>query len=366
MRKFFSEINKVESPCRLSVTFLVPFVIILGLLFFALILWEKKSHDEKLFNILKESASALFDQIMVTRLWNAKHGGVYVEVTPDTPPNPYLEDPMRDIVSVDGRHYTKINPAYMTRQLSEITMQRQGYKFSIVSLNPINPFNIPDDWEKKALKEFESNKIGDYAEILQQGSPENRKLSWAGRSGSRIFRYIGPLKTEAPCLKCHAKHGYNYGDIRGGISISIPMDRYDLIYSADFRKTIFSLLTIAVISVIFVAVITIILSRKLSSAIEKDIERKRLEAIVELAGATAHEMRQPMTIVHNIISLFRDKFRHQEPLTEEEMNIIEDQCNRMNNIIKKMMNITAYRTKDYVKGKKIIDLEQSSRNEDRE
>lgn len=353
MRKFFSEIDRPESPCRLSVTFLVPFVIMLGLLFFALILWEKKSHNEKLVNTLKESAIALFDQIMITRLWNAKHGGVYVEVSPETPPNPYLEDPMRDIVSVDGRHYTKINPAYMTRQLSEITMQRHGYKFYITSLNPVNPFNIPDEWEKKALMEFESGKIMDYAEILQQ-------------NGTRVFRYIAPLKTEEPCLKCHTKHGYSLGDIRGGISISIPMDRYDLIYSADFRKTVFSLLTMALISTIFVAVITIIASKKLSSAIEKDIERKRLEAIVELAGATAHEMRQPMTIVHNIISLFKDKFKHQEPLTEEEMNIINDQCDRMNSIIKKMMSITNYSTKDYIRGKKIIDFEVASKIEDEE
>ncbi len=353
MRKFFAEIIKPESPFRLALTFLVPFVIILSILFFSLILWGQKESVKEQAHKLKETAGAFFDQVMVTRLWNAQHGGVYVEISPETPPNPYLEDPRRDIVSVDGRRYTKINPAYMTRQLSEITMQRQGYKFRIISLKPVNPYNIPDEWERNALKEFEKGAIVETAGISEQ-------------DGSRVFKYIAPLKIEEPCLKCHAKHGYSYGDIKGGISISIPMERYDYIRSINLRKNVISLLAVAAVSTIFVAGITFIVSKRLSSAIERDIERKKLAAIIELAGATAHEMRQPMTVVHNLICLFKEKFERREPITEEEMNIINNQCDRMNNIIRKMLNITDYKTKDYVKGKKIIDLDESSKTENKE
>ena len=31
------------------------------------------------------------------------------------------------------------------------------------------------------------------------------------------------LKTKKECLKCHAKQGYKAGDIRGGISLILPM-----------------------------------------------------------------------------------------------------------------------------------------------
>jgi hypothetical protein len=31
-----------------------------------------------------------------------------------------------------------------------------------------------------------------------------------------------PLITENSCLKCHAKQGYKIGDIRGGISVTLP------------------------------------------------------------------------------------------------------------------------------------------------
>jgi diguanylate cyclase (GGDEF)-like protein len=33
---------------------------------------------------------------------------------------------------------------------------------------------------------------------------------------------MAPLITEKSCLKCHAKHGYKEGDIRGGISVTLP------------------------------------------------------------------------------------------------------------------------------------------------
>jgi diguanylate cyclase (GGDEF)-like protein len=43
-------------------------------------------------------------------------------------------------------------------------------------------------------------------------------------SGKEYFRFMRPFVTEKDCLKCHAIQGYKEGDIRGGISISIPME----------------------------------------------------------------------------------------------------------------------------------------------
>ncbi len=57
--------------------------------------------------ILKKS-HAFFDQLLFTRSWNARHGGVYMPVTPETQPNPYLEDPLRDLTTTEGLKLTKI------------------------------------------------------------------------------------------------------------------------------------------------------------------------------------------------------------------------------------------------------------------
>jgi hypothetical protein len=37
---------------------------------------------------------------------------------------------------------------------------------------------------------------------------------------------IRPLVTKKGCLKCHGHQGYAVGDIRGGVSVSIPMLHY--------------------------------------------------------------------------------------------------------------------------------------------
>lgn len=156
-------------------------------------------------------ARSFFQQIVTARYWNATHGGVYVPVTERTQPNPYLEDPDRDKITVDGIKLTKVNPAFMTRQIGEIAIDKDLVWFHITSLKPIRPQNAPEPWELQVLHFFESGGK-EYSEFAES------------ESGSRLFRYMAPLWVERPCLKCHAKQGYKENDLRGGISVTIQAD----------------------------------------------------------------------------------------------------------------------------------------------
>jgi len=155
------------------------------------------------------TARAFFQQVVTTRSWNAEHGGVYVPVTKDVRPNPYLDDPLRDLSTDKIINLTRINPAYMTRQIAEIASKNEfGIQFHITSIKPLRPENEATEWEKKWIESFERGKKeeGDFFD-----------------DGSKIgFRYMAPLLVEEGCLKCHAKQGYNMGDIRGGISVTLP------------------------------------------------------------------------------------------------------------------------------------------------
>jgi two-component system NtrC family sensor kinase len=153
-----------------------------------------------------ESARNIFRLVELTRFWNASHGGVYVPVTDNTPPNPYLTIPDRDLTTMDGRKLTMVNPAYMTRQMSELLAAQSSYSFHITSLKPIRPANRADEWETLALQQFEQG----VAEVSE-------KLVF---NGNEIFRYMAPLVVKPACLKCHAAQGYITGDIRGGISVT--------------------------------------------------------------------------------------------------------------------------------------------------
>lgn len=150
----------------------------------------------------------VFQQVVLTRRWNAEHGGVYVPVTTQTQPNPFLDDPLRDLVTTDGLRLTKLNPAYMTRLISEFMQRERGSQLHLTSLRPVRPQNEPDPWERGALEAFE------------RGVPERYAVT--GRGEEAMLRYMAPLRTEEACLACHAKQGYKAGDIRGGISVSTP------------------------------------------------------------------------------------------------------------------------------------------------
>ncbi|MES9960245.1 MAG: HD domain-containing phosphohydrolase [Sedimenticola sp.] len=153
-------------------------------------------------------ARAYFEKDVAYRRWNAQRGGLYAPLNELTTPNPYLKIPDRDVVTDSGRKLTLINPAYMTRQVHELIALDKGVLGHITSLNPIRPENAADRWEAEALKAFE------------QGVEE---VSGISKIDDRPYlRLMRPLVTEQSCMKCHEKQGYRVGDIRGGISVSIP------------------------------------------------------------------------------------------------------------------------------------------------
>ncbi len=160
-------------------------------------------------------ARTSFNNDVTYRRWNAMHGGVYVTVDESTQPNPYLHVNERDISTPSGRQLTLINPAYMTRQVHELQKNERDFISHITSLKPIRPENKADGWEQEALRQF------------ALGSDQQTAVTTI--NGKSYFRFMKPLFVKKGCLKCHGDQGYKVGDIRGGISVAIPMDVLDKI-----------------------------------------------------------------------------------------------------------------------------------------
>ena len=155
------------------------------------------------------TAKAFFQQIVISRQWNASHNGVYVPITTTTQPNQYLPIQGRDLTADNGLQLTKINPSFMTREMAELAQKNaSGIHFHLTSLKPIRPGNKAAEWEERWLKSFEQG-VKEQGEFFEDGSN-----TW--------FRYMAPLIVGAECLKCHAQQGYKEGDIRGGLSVSLP------------------------------------------------------------------------------------------------------------------------------------------------
>jgi chemotaxis family two-component system sensor kinase Cph1 len=168
-------------------------------------------------------ARADFNKDQAFRNWATLHGGIYVPRDERTPPSPYLSHlPDRDITTTSGKTLTLMNPAYMLRQLHEDFGELYGVAGKITSLKPLRPENKADQWERAALLSFEKG--------------EKEVWEFTTIDGRPYLRFMSPMLTKKGCLKCHGHQGYKEGEVRGGVSLSVPLTAYLANESKESKK----------------------------------------------------------------------------------------------------------------------------------
>lgn len=128
-----------------------------------------------------------------------------------------------------------ISPVIGSKMIADEFNKEGGYKIKHTSLMYRNPENAPDEWEKKVLTKFEGQKTAaDFAEKVKM--PD----------GTKVLRYAYPMRIEESCLECHGepkgekdltgytKEGYKVGELRGMVSIIIPLPAVSLIFNSNF------------------------------------------------------------------------------------------------------------------------------------
>lgn len=318
------------------------------ILVFLSLFWHQKTMHRGAIDAARIEARESFQNHITYRNWNAGHGGVYVPVTPQTQPNPYLEVPERDIQTPSGIKLTKVNPAYMTRQITEMSLNKFGYISHITSLKPIRAENKADDWETAALKQFENG----VKEITSIETIDQKEY----------MRLMKPLITEEGCLECHQKQGYKLGDIRGGISVAVPMEPHYSIEIKNKKHFILMYCFLWLIGVFGSIFFMFILHRQIQKRIqaEEQLRRKdKLQGVIEMARAVCHELNQPLqTIMGNTEILMMGNI--DQPTMEKRINLIKEQVDRMGKMTRKIIEIANYETMDLPQGK-VIDIEKSSK-----
>ncbi len=210
-------------------------------------------------------ARSYFQYIVLTRQWNSRYGGVFVEKVGDMQSDPFLEHP--DIMTKEGKVYTKKNPDTVTREIAALAAKKMGMSFHIASLDSINPRYKPQPFEISMLEAF------------TQGKTE--AVSMVEKNGKTIFRYMAPLKVQKSCLAYHAKHGYKLGDVYGGISISFDVSTIE---NHFIKKNTYLFILAVVIAVLLLALLHL-LTKKLKIRLQKaqeDVEK--LAVTDELTG----------------------------------------------------------------------------------
>lgn len=177
------------------------------------LLWNLEQDEQQALSLARNEALANFNKDQALRLWATGHGGVYVPATQATPPSPYMEHiAERDVITPSGRKLTLMNPNYMLRQTMEYFQEKYGVRGHITGLVLLRPENVADAWETKALKAF------------QRGAEEVTETTLI--DGRPFLRLMRPMMMEEGCLLCHGHLGISVGEVRGGVSVAVPMAPY--------------------------------------------------------------------------------------------------------------------------------------------
>ena len=192
--------------------------------------------------------------------------------TERTPSNPYLSHVSeRDVTTPSGRRLTLMNPAYMLRQIMDDYSEDYGITGHITSLNPLRRENSPDEWETSALESFA---IG-----------VEETVEFTHINGRPYLRLMRPMVTREGCIECHGHQGYKVGDIRGGVSVSVPLDEYMAIDQQEFRALMLTHGLLWLLGLFAVGFGSVHLSRnermRLQSEKELEESRKFLQSVID-------------------------------------------------------------------------------------
>ncbi len=173
-------------------------------------------------DVLRAEARSAFRKDRGLLRWYAARGGVFVRAPAAAPTN--RTKPAADVRS--GQRLVPVDASDMIREVHGFGHEESELRTHLVGLAPRRSANAPDAWETDALKR------------LAEGEPEVSSERIIG--GATFFQTMRPLMVEESCLKCHAEQGYRLGEIRGGISISVPFAPRWPLEKAEMLRSIMS------------------------------------------------------------------------------------------------------------------------------
>ncbi len=103
---------------------------------------------------------------------------------------------------------------------------------------------------------------------------------------------------------------------------------------------------------------TVRLRKQYMEVRERLLEREKEALIAQLAGATAHELNQPLTSIIGYAEILKRRLPD-DPQAKKAADVIIAEAERMAEIVRKIGRITRYETKQYVGSAEILDLDKS-------
>ena len=175
----------------------------------ALFTWLHQLQEAQALHQVETQAEALLTEMLIVRDWVAEYGDVWT-----TQPGDYY-------VEGQGPYYRK-SPGMVTKEISVLSNARENFRFHITSVDLKTPETAPAVFVWGARHNWgEMPATFSQIEVID---------------GQRYYRRMTPLFTQATCQECHP--GVQIGDVRGGISVLVPMAEVDQSLAAGQRALV--------------------------------------------------------------------------------------------------------------------------------
>jgi two-component system, NtrC family, sensor kinase len=305
--------------------------------------FSARNEHEQVNAYLIEQSRTTYWVVLLSWGWALDIGHLYTPVTDRIIPDQYISTPDRDVVTTRGQHLTRITPANMTKFIGSYSMEDALIDIRMTSTNPINPMNTPDSWESASLIQFEKGKSETFTGIMKERD-------------RYTFRYMAPLFMEQSCLECHGNQGYTEGMIRGGLSVIMDANpAYVLMEREIIRQSV-----VTVLVWMFGLGGIILLMNNIAGRLREELHTEKFRGVLEMAGAAAHEMNQPLQIISGYAELIPIIEPEDHTSMKTMLETIRKNIARLAVVTWKLNNITCYETRNYVGNSKIVDIYKSA------
>lgn len=92
------------------------------------------------------------------------------------------------------------------------------------------------------------------------------------------------------------------------------------------------------------------------------IESEQIRTVMATAGAAAHEINQPLTVIMGMVDLWRGQLPEDDP-GRRRLASIQSSAERIRDIVRQMMAVEHFVTKPYVGDSVIVDFDASSKKD---
>ncbi|RJP76200.1 MAG: PAS domain S-box protein [Desulfobacteraceae bacterium] len=193
----------------------------------------------------------------------------------------------------------------------------------------------------------------------------NKSIVWINDEMVKMFGFTSADEYQGKGIRIFYPSDHEYQRVKAVVTENLKANKpvkVDAVFQREDKSTFSGNLKISgrdMTNYMNQSVITISDITWRLQAEQDRIQKERLQGALEMSGSVCHELNQPLQYVSGATEILLMDLPEDDPLYET-MGKIKSQVDRMGAITKKLMGITSYKTREYVGGRQIIDIDKAS------